>query len=101
MGDRVFVADNKARKLLALYSGLINGVYVKNHSAMEVPDFDSLQHLLTPINLALKNVISELGYLCPEPLRQLIGEISRSSSTSGIFQFVGEEARDLVLQLKK
>ena len=28
-GDRVFVADNKARKLLALYSGLINGVYVK------------------------------------------------------------------------
>ena len=68
---------------------------------MEVPDFDSLQHLLTPINLALKNVISELGYLGLEPIRQLIGEISRSSSTSGIFQFVGEEARELVLQLKK
>ena len=68
---------------------------------MEVADFDSLQRLLTPRNPALKNVISELGYLCPEPLRQLIGEISHSSSTSGIFQFVGEEARGARLAIEE
>ena len=92
-GDRVFVADSKARKLLAMYAGLIKGEYVKNHTAMEEADFNSLKRLLAQRNQALRDVIIELGNPCPEPLRELVGELSRSSATSGLFQFAGEEAR--------
>ena len=91
-GDRVFVKDN-VRPLLARYVGLIKGIYVKNYSAMSITDFNKLIRLLRIRNKELADVIASLGNMCPEPLRKLIGELSRKSATSGLFQLGGVEAR--------
>lgn len=59
---------------------------------MRETDFDNLIQLVTPKSEAVKDVITSAGNPCPEPIRKLLGEISRGSPSCGILQFVGTEA---------
>ena len=98
--DRVFVNNEKTRKLLSTYSGLNNGVYEKPTQMLD-GDYNKLINALSLIP-SLKSLVEQAGNPCPQSLQKLLGELSHGSPTCGIIQIAGtdaSEARHAVQQM--
>ena len=91
INHRVFIRDPTTKKLLSKYSGLSSGKYKKNIEKLSDREFNKLCDLLSHHKTSLQLVIKDAGNPCPSSVRKIVGELSRESSTCGIFQITGDE----------
>ena len=76
--------------MLSSYATLSKGGrYIKEIETLKDSDYQKLCDSLST-NPALQDVIREAGNPCPNSIRMLAGELSRNSSTCGIYQIAGD-----------